>query len=93
MRKVEFKKSFDRTYKKLAPDAQVKIDECINNFLAALEQNRLSTGLGLKRLRGDLWEIRADLSLRVAFRIQKDRIEFGMTGTHDAIRRFLKTEL
>lgn len=90
MRNVEFKKSFDRCYKKLGKPEQLKTDEAIASLMEALETQRIPKGIGLKRIREDLWEIRAELHLRVAFRMNRDLIQFGAVGTHEFIRRLLK---
>lgn len=90
MRAVEYKASFDRTFRKLDPVQKITVSLAIERFLVGLDAGKMPSGLGLKHLRGDLWEIRADIRLRVAFRMRPGRIEFGLTGTHDRIRRFLK---
>jgi hypothetical protein len=47
-------------------------------------------GIGLKRLRGDFWEIRHGLHDRVLFRWRDDFVEFVLAGDHDSIKIFLK---
>jgi hypothetical protein len=47
-------------------------------------------GIGLKRLRGDFWEVRKGLRVRILFRWEKDLVEFILAGDHDDVRRFLK---
>ena len=48
-------------------------------------------GLGLKLLRPSLWEIRSTLKDRVIFLWDGGTITFLAVGTHDEIRRFLRT--
>ena len=91
MRSIEYKKSFDRTYRKLETKDQLKVDEAIEEVLSALEDRQIPKGLGLKRLQDDQWEIRVDLSLRVGFRMSKNLIEFSIVGDHDFIKKFLKS--
>lgn len=90
MRRIEFKASFDRLYRKHGPADQEKIDKAIETVLSALEAKKLPGGLGLKRLKENVWEIRVDLSLRVGFRMHQDLIEFGVVGNHEVIKKFLK---
>ena len=90
MRAVEFKKSFDRTYEKLSCSTQLKVDEAIEGLLTALEHQKVPHGLGLKRLQENQWEIRVNLNLRVGFKMVENRIEFGIVGTHDTIKKYLK---
>ena len=90
MRRVEYKKSFDRSFRQLETSDQKKVFDTISRFLKSIETNQLPSGLGLKRLKKDLWEIRVDLNLRICFFIKKDRIEFGLTGDHNTVKRYLK---
>ncbi len=90
MRRVEYKKSFDNTYRNCSTAEQLKVDLAIRGFLDAVEKKELPKGVGLKRLQNDHWEIRVDLRLRVTFRMSGDQVEFGLVGNHEAVRKFLK---
>jgi hypothetical protein len=50
----------------------------------------LPSGIGLKRLQDDFWEIRQGLHNRILFRWRQDLIEFVLAGNHDSIKDFLK---
>jgi hypothetical protein len=50
----------------------------------------LHKGIGLKRLKGDYWEIRKGLKARILFRWEGDLVEFVLAGDHNDIKRFLK---
>ena len=89
-RAIEFKKSFDRLYGKLGTDGKEGVDEAVETLFSGLEAGKIPHGLGLKRLKDDLWEIRVGLHLRVGFRMNKRSIEFGVVGDHDTIKRFLR---
>lgn len=90
MRLVEYKRSFDRTYRKLDPKDRAIVALAIESFLDGIEAGKMPAGLALKRLSGDLWEIRADIRLRVAFRMRRSHVEFGLAGKHEAIKNYLK---
>ena len=90
MRSVQFLKSFDRSYSKLPRDQKTRASEAIELLLSSLESRLIPHGLGLKRLQENQWEIRVDLHLRVCFRMEKETIQFGLAGSHDAIKKFLK---
>lgn len=90
MRRFEFKKSFVRRYKVLAPEDKVKTDRAIQFLAASLESGPLPHGLGVKKLRGDIWEMRVDIRQRICFRVKKDIIEFILLGDHDQVRDFLR---
>ena len=89
-RTIEFKKSFDRLYAKLDIAGKEGVDGVINTLLSALDSGMMPHGLGLKRLKDDLWEARVGLHLRVGFRMHKNSIEFGVVGDHATIKKFLR---
>jgi hypothetical protein len=90
MRAIEYKRSFDKSYLKLDREDKILAALAIEKFLNGIEAKKMPAGLGLKRLRGDLWEIRADIRIRIALRMSHDRIEFGLVGTHESIKNYLK---
>ncbi len=90
--RVEFKPSFDQSIKQLPAKEKEDIKRTAAQFIDILAQDRqIHEGLGLKRLRGDFWEVRKGLKARILFRWQGDLIEFVLAGNHDDIKRFLKT--
>lgn len=89
--RVEFKPSFDRSIKGLPLKEKEDIQRVAAQFIDILSQDRhIHEGLGLKRLRGDFWEVRKGLRARILFRWDGDLVEFVLAGNHDDIRRFLK---
>lgn len=89
--RFEFKPSFDRSVKSLPSETKQEIKELCINLIDRLSSGRiLSTGLGLKNLRKNFWEIRKGLRLRVLFRWKGDLVEFILAGTHEDIKNFLK---
>ena len=90
MRSVEYKRSFDKSFRTLNLECRQKTQETIQELLTALESSKIPQGLDLKRLQGDQWEARVDIHLRLCFRMKKDLVEFALVGTHDDIKNFLK---
>jgi hypothetical protein len=45
----------------------------------------------LRKLRAPYWEIRAGLDRRVVFALENDLATFIAVGTHDEVRRLLKS--
>ncbi len=89
--RFEFKPSFDRSVKSLPSETKQEIKELCINLIDRLSSSRsLSTGLGLKNLRKNFWEIRKGLRLRILFRWKGDLVEFILAGTHEDIKNFLK---
>jgi hypothetical protein len=48
------------------------------------------TGLGIRKLRPDLFECRAGLSLRVLFRSAPGALIVRLIGTHDEVQKYLR---
>jgi len=89
--RFEFKPSFDRSVKSLPSETKQEIKELCINLIDRLSSRRsLSTGLGLKNLRKNFWEVRKGLRLRILFRWKGDLVEFILAGTHEDIKNFLK---
>lgn len=66
------------------------MEQALARLVRALDSGERTEGLGLKKLERDFWEIRAGLSIRVLFKMEKGRVTFVIVGTHDAIRRYLR---
>ena len=88
--RYQYKPSFVQTIKKLTPQRKTKVKETIQNLVIFFETGQKTTGLGLKKLRKNFWELRIDLKERVIFRLRDDLVEFVITGSHDEIKRYLK---
>jgi mRNA-degrading endonuclease RelE of RelBE toxin-antitoxin system len=86
----EYKPSFDRTFKKLRPDAKKRVTRALTLLIDFFETGQRTSGLGLKQLRGSFWEIRVDIKIRVIFTFEGDTVSFIVVGTHDDITRFLR---
>jgi hypothetical protein len=86
-----FRPSFGRSIKSLRPDQKAELKALCLAFLDLLETHAvIPSGMGLKRLREDYWEIRQGLHNRILFRWNSDVIDFVLAGDHDSIREFLK---
>ena len=85
---VTFTKSFERSLRKCGEKDRAK--EAVRQLLAALQTNKKPEGLGLKKLRDDIWEIRGGLRTRVLFAMLPGEIRLLLTGKHEEIHRFLR---
>ena len=63
----------------------------ITRFQQAVETGQWPHGLGLTHLRGAYFEFRVDWHLRVIYHRHGDLIQYVLYGTHDQVRRFLKS--
>lgn len=89
--RFEFKPSFDRSVKNFHGREKEEIKQTALQAIDILSSDRLiHKGLGLKRLKGDFWEIRKGLKARILFRWQGGLVEFILAGDHNNIKRFLK---
>jgi len=89
--KYEFKPSFDRSIKALPEEEKADIKNICFIFIDLLELHaKLPSGIGLKHLANNFWEIRRGLRSRILFRWVKDSIEFVLAGDHNSIKKYLK---
>lgn len=63
----------------------------VGKFQQAIEAGQWPRGLGITHLRRDYFEFRVDLHLRVIYRRSPGLIEYILYGSHDDVRRFLKS--
>ena len=89
--RYEFKPSFDRSAKSLPDKEKEEIKNIAIQLINVLSREGLiHKGLGLKRLKGNFWEVRKGLKTRILFQWEGDLVEFILTGDHEDIKRFLK---
>ena len=89
--KFEFKPSFKRSIKSFPNKEREEIKAVSIQLIDMLSRDRsIHKGVGLKRLRGDFWEVRKGIKARILFRWEGDLVEFVLAGNHNDIKRFLK---
>jgi mRNA-degrading endonuclease YafQ of YafQ-DinJ toxin-antitoxin module len=89
--KYEFKSSFDKTFKKLELNSKKKVMQAASLLIDFFEIGKKAKGLGLKQLREDFWEIRVSIKDRIIFTLKEETVGFVVVGSHDEIKRFLKS--
>jgi hypothetical protein len=68
-----------------------EINQRLKQLVANFGNPHGHSGLGLRRLRDSLFEFRISRDIRVVFVLHKpNRLQLMMTGTHDAVRVWLK---
>ena len=71
---------------------QAAILKLLVELQTALANPHEQRGLGLRKLHpAGIWEVRAGLSLRALFRLADDEAIFVFLGTHDEVKKFLKS--
>ena len=89
--RIEFRKSFEKSLKRINPKDKETIFDLCQVLLNIIErQEEQSQGIGLKKLEKTFWEIRVNIKLRIVFEWQEDLIKFLLVGSHDDIKKFLK---
>jgi mRNA-degrading endonuclease YafQ of YafQ-DinJ toxin-antitoxin module len=94
--RVHYKGAFLRSLKRLSSGDRARTEEVVHKTLQLFGTVSLPHGLGLKKLFGRkgfgaVFEARATLWLRVLFAVQEDLVSFLMIGTHDEVRRFIRS--
>ena len=88
--RFEFKPSFDRSVNGFYGSQKEEIKAAALELIDMLSKDRkIYKGIGLKRLKGDFWEVRKGLKIRILFRWEGDLVEFILAGNHDDVKRFL----
>lgn len=65
------------------------MDSAVSRLLDYFSGKSRPPGLGLRKLRGKYWEVRASLDKRVLFLLDGDTVTFVIVGGHNDIRRRL----
>ena len=83
---------FRRQCRAAGREDQAAILKLFLELQTALANPHQHGGLGLRRLHASgIWEVRVGLSLRALFRLAPDEAIFVFLGTHDEVKRFLKS--
>ncbi len=90
--KLTFLEPFRRVCEALDVEQQAAVLRALLQIDAAFARPHEHRGLGLRKLHPlGIWEIRVGLSLRVIFRVRGGDVMCCLLGSHDEVRRFLKS--
>ncbi len=81
---------FLKSYKHYGPEIQKRVDETLESIHKYLETGKAVYGLRVKCLRGEIYESRVNIHIRIAYYKGKDIIKFFCLGKHDDIQTCLK---
>jgi len=90
MRIIKVLPSFERTLKKVSGKDKGKLKKSLHQLNNFLISKVLPPGLGLKKLSGNIYELRVDIRLRVILRMEEDVVFLVLVGSHNDIKRYLK---
>jgi hypothetical protein len=87
--KIETTRQYDRAFDRLSAPIQEEVEKSIPPLAAAF--GKPHTHLGLRKLGGRVYEFRVGLRLRIVFRHDGDTLFLLLIGTHDEVRRFIRS--
>ena len=88
--RVDLAPELKAAIRRLPKRQRQQIGEVITAVHDGFGTPHLHTGLGIRRLRGSLFECRVGLKLRLVFDAEPGVLSFSDLGTHDEIRKILK---
>ena len=89
---MEYRSSrgFEKILRRLPPNEKMEVQRHVDAFVRAFEARIIPLGMGLKKLRHSVWELRVNLALRILFRWEKQTVTLLFIGNHNEVRQFLK---
>jgi mRNA-degrading endonuclease RelE of RelBE toxin-antitoxin system len=87
---IDFSPHYRRRARQLSEDQRKQAAKATDSLREAFGSPHRHSGLGIRRLAGNLYEFRVGRDLRVIFELSGSRAEFVTIGNHDDVRRFLK---
>ena len=86
-----YAESFHATISALSRAEGVRLLRAVAKFEASWETGRFPKGLGMKHLKEEFFEFRADIHKRVLYQRHAGAIFYLLYGGHDDVQRFLKS--
>jgi mRNA-degrading endonuclease RelE of RelBE toxin-antitoxin system len=87
---IDFSPQYRRRARQLSEDQRRQAADAADSLREAFGSPHRHSGLGIRRLSGNLYEFRVGRDLRVVFELNGSRAEFVLIGNHDDVRRYLK---
>jgi len=90
--RITLLEAFRRACLSLPAREQAAVLRALLSLETALQRPQEHTGIGLRKLHpAGIWEARVGLDLRIVFRLREDEVVICFLGTHDEVRRFLRS--
>jgi mRNA-degrading endonuclease RelE of RelBE toxin-antitoxin system len=89
--RVELTPELKASIRRLPKSQRKQIGEVITAVRDGFGAPHLHSGLGIRRLRGSLFECRVGLKLRLVFDAEPGALSFTDIGTHDQIRKIIRS--
>ena len=90
--RITLTERFQADVRRLSPVDRAAVLDALLALPRVLVDPHSHSGVGLRKLhRSGIFEIRAGLGLRLIFGFEEDAAKFVLAGTHDEVKRFLRT--
>jgi len=90
--RFRFLEAFRRQCRDLNLRERAALLGLVLDLQATLADPHRHSGAGLRKLHSSgIWEVRVGLSLRLLFRLEDAEATFIFVGSHDEVKRFLKS--
>ncbi len=86
-----YQPAFLDSTRQLSHPHAVRLLKAIEKFQHATENHQWPQGLGVTHLRDDYFEFRVGIQMRVVYRRTGDLVQYVLYGSHNQIRRLLKS--
>ena len=90
MKKIVILPSFERSVRRFTSIEKNRLIIALEKFNGFLVTGKISSGLGFKKIRYDIFEFRIDIRLRVIVKDENDTLYMVIAGSHEDIKRYLK---
>ena len=87
---VEFSARFRAEARALPTERQAQVAQAVALLSEVFGQPHLHSGLGIRRLKKNYFELRAGRDTRVVFKLEGSMAMLVLVGSHDNVQRFLK---
>lgn len=87
--KIATTRQYDRVFDRLQVSVQEEVLRAIPSLVKAF--GKPHAHLGLRKIGGRIYEFRVGLKLRIVFRHDDDTLYLLLIGTHDEVRRFIRS--
>ncbi len=91
MKRALLSPEFREMLRGLPKDLRRDIGQAISSLEQSFGDPHAHQGLGIRSLRDDYFEIRIGLKLRLVFRNLRQGLHCEMIGTHDEVRRLMRS--
>ena len=90
MKPVDLSEPFRVRVRAYPMETRAKIGLALQQLERDFGQPHRHHGLGIRKLTGDLFEIRVGLDIRLIFQNRADSLLFVIAGNHDEVQKFLR---